>query len=118
MGNPGARRPRTPSVQIIKNDYTGPTDLYDVLVYDGTTGDVLRRKVGVTARGEKRYADICTTFGFSIKPVRPAVTYKTKALALSAETALIAEVAGDPNWRRVGKEAFAPVNPMTTEVRA
>ncbi len=109
MGGATPRRSHPkPPVTIIRNEWRGQTDLYDVVLYDDATGLVFRRKVGITARGTKRYADIAVTFGFSIRPVCKAVTFKTKALALKAETAKIAEVDADPAWRRVGKECWAP----------
>jgi len=110
MGGAIRRSPTKPPVEIIRNEWTGATDLYDVLIYDDETDTVFRRKVGVTARGTKRYADICITFGFSIRPVCKAVTFKTKDKARTAEDAKIAEVDADPNWRRVGKECWAPIN--------
>jgi hypothetical protein len=110
MGVVGPSRMSTPPpVTIIRNEWDGPTDVYDVVLYDEATDVVFRRKVGITARGSKRYADIAITFGFSIRPMRKAVTYNTKARARKAETAKIAEVDADPNWRRVAKECWAPV---------
>lgn len=110
MGGAVRRTPAKPPVQVVRNEWTGPTDLYDVYIYDEETGLIWRRKVGVTARGTKRYGDICITFGQSIRPVCKAVLFKTKALALKAEDAKIAEVDSDVNWRRVGKECWAPIN--------
>jgi hypothetical protein len=109
MGGSKSHAPTEPAVIIQRRPWKGATDLYDVLLYDLATGDVFRRKVGITARGTKRYADIAKTFGFSIRPVCKAVTYPTKTAALAAERLRIAEVEADPRWRKVGKECFAPV---------
>lgn len=111
MGGTTRHAPATPSITVKRTEWKGATDVYDVLLYDPHNDDlVMRRKVGITAKGDKRYADICATFGWSIKAHRRAVTYKTKAAATKAETALIQAVAADPGWVQVGKESFAPVN--------
>jgi hypothetical protein len=108
LGTNTRHAPKVAPVKIIRREFKGPHDLYDVLVYSAN-GDLVCRKVGITARGAKRYEDICRTFGLSVRPVCKDVTYTTKALALKAETAKVAEVASDPAWRQVAKEAFAPV---------
>jgi hypothetical protein len=60
-----------------------------------------------------RYADICTTWGCSIKPVVQAKTFPSKIEALAAEAKKVAEVCEDSKWRRVAKEAFAPEEAST-----
>lgn len=100
---PKARLPKTDRVP-----YTGKYDLYDVLCYTAN-GDLMCRKVGITARGESRYEGLRKTFGISIKPNAQAITFPDKRLAKKAEDALIASVEKDPEWRKIGKESFAPV---------
>lgn len=106
MGNVTQHSTSTDPVRVVRTPWTGPTDLYDVLIYTHT-GALVCRKVGITARGTKRYEDICKTFGISIKPHQEAVTYPTKQAATDAEAALIAEVCKDDQWERIGKESFA-----------
>ena len=92
-------------VEVKRPEHKGKHDLYDVLFFTAT-GELICRKVGITARGHARYADVCKTFGMSVKPYKTAVTYPTKEAARAAEDALIAEVCTDKKWRRIGKEAF------------
>lgn len=99
--------PSDPAVRIQRKVHDGPTDLYDILLY-APDGSLICRKVGVTSRGTNRYADLCVTFGFSIKPYQRAITYKTRAAALAAESRRIAIIAKDKDWTRIRKEAFVP----------
>ena len=47
----------------------------------------------------------------AIKPYAKAITYPSKAKAEAAERARVEEIAlTDKNWRRVAKEAFAPID--------
>lgn len=108
MGGSTHHAPTGPAVIIKRQEWKGATDLYDVLLFDDVTGAIFRRKIGITARGQKRYSDIATTFGFSIRPFCKAVTYTTKEKALAAEKIRIAEVEQSNWWRKVGKECFAP----------
>jgi hypothetical protein len=107
MGNTTRHAPKLEAVRVIRPQFDGPHDLYDVIV-STANGDTVCRKVGITARGHARYADICKTLGLSIKPFADAVTYPSKEAARAAEDARVAEVCKDDAWRRVGKEAFAP----------
>jgi hypothetical protein len=86
----------------------GPRDLYDVFFYDPDTGLVVRRKVGYTARGLNRYTGICRMLGLSMKPNAQPRTLPSERDAKVAEDALIADICKDKNWKRVGKECFAP----------
>lgn len=110
MGTTKRHSPKqqAPPVTVTRPVFKGKHDLYDVVLYDAATEQVFRRKVGITANGEQRYLDICRTFGFSVRALAPAIEYPSKAAAEKAETAYIARVAKDPNWRQVGKECFAP----------
>jgi len=111
MGTKAAHAPDLPPVRVIRPVFEGPHDLYDVLLYDEVTRRVFRRKVGITARGQKRYADVSKTLGMAIKPYAKAITYPSKAKAEAAERARVEEIAlTDKNWRRVAKEAFAPID--------
>lgn len=105
--------PSDPSVRIVRDAYTGPHDLYDVLLI-APNGEIICRKVGITRAATRRYADICRTFGISIKPVTTAKTYPDKAAALDAERERIAGIDQNSSWRRVAKEAFAPANRKAT----
>lgn len=87
----------------------GPRDLYDVLFYDPDDGLVVRRKVGITARGLNRYTGICKMMGLSLKPNAEPVTYPSESAARVAEDKLVADICRDKNWKRVAKECFAPV---------
>lgn len=87
----------------------GPRDLYDVLFYDVDTGLVVRRKVGITARGLNRYTGICKMLGLSMKPNAEPVTLPSEKAARVAEDKLVADICKDKDWKRVGKECFAPV---------
>lgn len=117
MGGSKRHAPVPEEVKVEREQYVGPHDLYDVLVVSAN-GEIVCRKVGITARGKLRYSDICTTWGCSIKPVSRAKTYPSKAAALEAEAARVAEVCTQPEWRRVAKEAFAPVNSSAQLARA
>lgn len=113
LGTKTAHAPVVSSKRMHKPSFDGAYDLYDVLMYDPYTGEVLRRKVGITSRGQKRWMDTAITWGVSFKPVAPAVTYASKIEAEAAETQRIIEVCDDPNWRRVAGEAFAPAKVRT-----
>lgn len=108
MGNTTKHAPKQEKVVVKREVFKGPHDLYDVLFYT-SQGVLICRKVGITARGHARYADVCKTFGLSIKPHARAVTFATKALAETAEDAKIAEVCQDRAWKRIGKESFEKV---------
>jgi hypothetical protein len=110
MGNGDKRHaPKAEPVRVVRKEFKGPHDLYDVEFLAPVTMDFVVRKVGITARGHSRYSDIGKTFGFTIRPLARAITYPTKAKAKKAEDDLIAKLCADPNWKRVGKEAFVPV---------
>lgn len=110
MGTSTQHAPDLPPIKVIRPVFNGPHDLYDVVFYDEETGCVVRRKVGITARGEKRYADVAKTLGLAIRPYSKAITYPSKPKAEAAERARVKEIAlTDKKWRRVAKEAFAPV---------
>lgn len=116
MGGAVKHSPAAEKIKIDREVFTGPHDYYDVLLYDPHTKQVFRRKVGITANGDSRYAGVCKTFGFSLKALAPAETFPTKPAAEAEETKRIAEIAqNDPKWQQVGKEAFAPVGQMFLE---
>jgi hypothetical protein len=92
----------------------GPRDLYDVLFYDPFTKEVVRRKVGITARGLSRYTGVCKMLGLSMKPNAEPVTLPSEKAARVAEDKLIAEICKDDKWQRAGKESFAPVGRKVT----
>jgi hypothetical protein len=111
MGGIERRAPKTEKVTVLRPTFEGEHDLYDVL-FVSYHGHVVTRKVGITARGHARYADVCKTLHMSIQPHAPAVTYPSKEAALAAEKALIATICQDPEWIYTGKECFASVKPM------
>jgi hypothetical protein len=109
MGNTKRHAPKPEKVKVIREKFVGPHDVYDVL-FVNSRGHVVCRKVGITARGKARYADTCKTLGMHVTPFAPAVTFPSAEAARVAETAKVAEVAGDPEWRRIAKEAFEPLS--------
>lgn len=111
MGNTQRHAPKAAPRPSTSESFSGPHDLYDILLYDPQDNDrVLRRKIGITATGDSRYAGMCRTFGWSVRPVIPAKTFPTKAAAETAERAYIAEVAKSAaDWKLIAKEAFAPI---------
>lgn len=110
MGTKGRHAPRREKVTVEREEFKGPHDLYDVLIYTAG-GDLVCRKVGITAVHTQRYADVCGTFGMSMEPLNPATTYPSKKAARKAETAYIAKTCSNPAWKRIGKESFYPINP-------
>lgn len=109
MGNGDKRHaPPAEPVKVVRKEFKGPHDLYDVEILAPVTKKFVVRKVGITARGHSRYSDISKTFGFTIRPLAKAITYSTKKKAKKAEDDLIAKLCADKNWKRVGKEAFVP----------
>lgn len=107
MGNTTRHAPKLDPVKVVRPKHRGKHDVYDVLFLNAL-GGLVCRKVGITARGHARYADVCKTLGMSIKPFAPAVTHPSEEAAKLAESKLIASVASSPNWKPVGKEAFVP----------
>lgn len=112
MGNTTKHAPKAEKVVVKREVFKGPHDLYDVLIYT-SLGELVCRKVGITAQGHARYADVCKTFGLSIKPHARAITFPTKKAAEDAETLKIATVCADKGWRRIGKESFEKVKEVT-----
>lgn len=112
MGNTTRHAPKVEPVKVVRPKFKGPHDLYDVLFLTAR-GDIMCRKIGITARGHARYADFCKTFGLSIVPFEEAVTFPSEEAASVAETERIEKVAGSLGWRRIGKESFAPVGAST-----
>lgn len=110
MGTKGRHAPRREKVTVKREEFKGPHDLYDVLIYTAG-GDLVCRKVGITAVHTQRYADVCGTFGLSMEPLNPATTYPSKKAARKAEAAYIAKTCSNPAWKRVGKESFYPISP-------
>lgn len=107
MGGTTRHAPKQDVVKVIRKEFKGPHDLYDVLIK--TYGDdLVCRKVGITAVDVARYTDICRMLGTSIEAYASAVTYPSKAKAKDAEDSKIAAVCGDPKWERIAKEAFYP----------
>jgi hypothetical protein len=110
MGNATVHAPKSEKVKVERPQFSGPHDVYDIVFTAPVTGEIVVRKAGITARGYKRYEDICRMLGMSIKPLSQAVTYPTKQAAINAEKLLIAQIDSDPQWKRVGAESFAPVH--------
>lgn len=108
MGNTTRHAPKVEPVKVVRPRHTGKHDVYDV-VFLTAGNDIVCRKVGITARGHARYADVCKTLGMSIKPFGPAVTFPSEEAAKVAEAKLVSDLAADSeNWIRVGKESFYP----------
>lgn len=111
---PDDLKPQPVKPALRRKAYDGPHDLYDVVLYDHITKIIFRRKVGITAVADRRYADMLKTWGLSVKALRPAALYPSKASAEAAEIRAIAEIAEAANdWERCGKEAFRPTRVMT-----
>lgn len=111
MGNGDKRHaPKSEPVKVIREKFTGPHDLYDVDFLAPGTKQFVVRKVGITARGHSRYADIAKMLGLSIRPRSKAITYDTEAKAKKHENDLIDKLCADKKWKRVGKESFIPVS--------
>lgn len=108
MGGVKRHAPQASPEKFDRKAHRGSHDLYDVEIYDAVTGIVYRRKVGITAVGLNRYEGFCKTFGFSVRPVCKARTFKTYEAARKAEDRKIAKLQRDPAHRQVGREAFAP----------
>lgn len=107
MGNTKRHAPRPEKVTVVREKFRGPHDVYDVLFLTAR-GDIMCRKVGITARGHARYADVCKTFGMSVTPFEDAVTFPSEEDARVAEAEKIAQIEQSVGWRRIGKESFAP----------
>lgn len=112
MGGVIAHAPKVATMPTDRKAYEGPHDLYDVVIYDADDGYILRRKVGVTARGHERYDRFLTMWGFSMGPVCSAVTYPSRQDAERAERMKIAQLSDNPEWTKVGEEAFKPIRQM------
>lgn len=117
MGGSTRHAPKPEPVKVVRPRHTGKHDVYDVL-FMTPRDDIVCRKIGITATGTARYADVCKTLGLSIKPFAPAVTFPSEAAAKVAEDARIAEVDKSDHWRRVAREAFAPRGAATTWVHS
>lgn len=107
MGNTKRHAPKAEKVEVKREKFVGPHDVYDVL-FVSSRGHIVARKVGITARGHARYADVCKTLGMSVRPHAKATTFPSEEAARVAEAAKIAEVCKDSAWKRIAKEAFEP----------